>query len=318
MNKWNNREWLPFVVRLYFYGCSEQIKMVHSFVYDGDQKKDFIRSLGIRFDVPMREALYNRHIAFSCADGGVWSEPVQPLVGRRILTLNKTDNKKNSNEKKDAQQKSTDEPSLQQQQMEGKRIPPYESFDEKNRSLLDNWASWNDYRLSQLTADAFSIRKRANNDNPWIGTFSGTRSDGYTFVGDITGGLGLCMHDFWQSYPSSIEISDARTPVATLTAWLWSPESEPMDLRHYDRIAHDLNASYEDVQEGMNTPYGIARTTTFTLIPQSGYTGKKAFADYAKQFSSPSLLLPTPNYLHARQAFGIWSLPDVLLHSVLV
>ena len=118
------------------------------------------------------------------------------------------------------------------------------------------------------------------------------------------------MHDFWQSYPSSIEISDARTPVATLTAWLWSPESEPMDLRHYDRIAHDLNASYEDVQEGMNTPYGIARTTTFTLIPQSGYTGKKAFADYAKQFSSPSLLLPTPNYLHARQAFGIWSLPD--------
>ena len=310
MNKRNNREWLPFVVRLYFYGGSEQIKMVHSFIYDGDQKKDFIRSLGIRFDVPMREALYNRHIAFSCADGGVWSEPVQPLVGRRILTLNKTDNKKNSNEKKDAQQMPTDEPSLQQQQMEGKRIPPYESFDEKNRSLLDNWASWNDYRLSQLTADAFSIRKRANNDNPWIGTFSGTRSDGYTFVGDITGGLGLCMHDFWQSYPSSIEISDARTPVATLTAWLWSPESEPMDLRHYDRIAHDLNASYEDVQEGMNTPYGIARTTTFTLFPQSGYTGKKVFADYAKQFSSPSLLMPTPNYLHARQAFGIWSLPD--------
>ena len=105
--------------------------MVHSFVYDGDQKKDFIRSLGIRFDIPMREALYNRHIAFSCADGGVWSEPVQPLVGRRILTLNKADNKKNSNEKKDAQQKPTDEPSLQQQQMEGKRIPPYESFDER-------------------------------------------------------------------------------------------------------------------------------------------------------------------------------------------
>ena len=100
-----------FVVRLYFYGGSEQIKMVHSFIYDGDQKKDFIRSLGIRFDVPMREALYNRHIAFSCADGGVWSEPVQPLVGRRILTLNKTDNKKNSNEKKDAQQMPTDEPS---------------------------------------------------------------------------------------------------------------------------------------------------------------------------------------------------------------
>lgn len=285
------REWLPFVIRLYFYTGSEQIKMVHSFIYDGEQNKDFIHSLGIRFNVPMREALYNRHVAFSCADGGVWSEPVQPLVGRRVLTLD-------------------NETSLQQQQMEGKHIPDYERFDEKKRELLDNWASWNDYRLSQLTADAFSIRKRANNDNPWIGTFSGTRSEGYAFVGDVTGGLGLCLHDFWQSYPSSIEISDARTPTATLTAWLWSPEAEPMDLRHYDNVPHGLNASYEDVQEGMSTPYGIARTTTLTLVPQGGYTGKKAFADYAKQLSASSVLMPTPKYLHDRQAFGIWSLPD--------
>ena len=129
------REWLPFVVRLYFYAGSEQIKIVHSFVYDGDQNKDFIRSLGIRMDAPMREALYNRHVAFSCADGGVWSEPVQPLAGRRKLTLGKEDTL-----------------SLQQQQMDGKRIPPYEAFDGKNRDLLDNWASWNDYRLSQLSA----------------------------------------------------------------------------------------------------------------------------------------------------------------------
>lgn len=48
-----------------------------------------------------------------------------------------------------------------------------------------------------------------------------------------------------------------------------------MDLRHYDNVAHDLNASYEDVQEGMSTPYGIARTTTLTLIPQKGYAGKR-------------------------------------------
>ena len=293
-NSLNNREWLPFVVRLYFYAGSEQIKMVHSFVYDGDQKMDFIRSLGIRFDVPMREALYNRHIAFSCADGGVWSEPVQPLVGRRMLTIPQVQ----------------DDLSLQQQQMEGKRIPSYEAFDKKNRELLNDWASWNDYRLSQLTADAFSIRKRTNGDAPWIGTFSGTRSDGYAFAGDITGGLGLCLHDFWQSYPSSIEISDARTPVATLTAWLWSPDAEPMDLRHYDNVAHGLNASYEDVQEGMSTPYGIARTTTLTLVPQGGYTGKKTFADDARQLSATSILMPTPEYLYNRRAFGIWSLPD--------
>ena len=31
----------------------------------------------------------------------------------------------------------------------------------------------------------------------WIGTFSGTRSEGYAFAGDITGGMGLELHDFW-------------------------------------------------------------------------------------------------------------------------
>lgn len=62
-----------------------------------------------------------------------------------------------------------------------------------------------------------------------------------------------------------------------------------MDLCHYDNVAHGLNASYEDVQEGMSTPYGIARTTTLTLVPQGGYTGKKTFADDARQLSATSI-----------------------------
>lgn len=176
--------------------------------------------------------------------------------------------------------------------------------------MLDHWVSWNSYRLSQLTPDAFSIRKRANDDNPWIGTFSGSRSEGYAFVGDITGGLGICLHDFWQSYPSTIEISDAKSETAVLTAWLWSPETEPMDLRHYDNVSHTLSASYEDVQEGMSTPYGISRTSTLTFIPQTGYSGRKNFANCAKELTGMGVLLPTPEYLHKQKAFGIWSLPD--------
>ena len=149
-----------------------------------------------------------------------------------------------------------------------------------------------------LTPDAFSIRKRANDDNPWIGTFSGSRSEGYAFVGDITGGLGICLHDFWQSYPSTIEISDAKSETAVLTAWLWSPETEPMDLRHYDNVSHTLSASYEDVQEGMSTPYGISRTSTLTFIPQTGYSGRKN----ETAPSHPALIVPPssarPPYLN--------------------
>ena len=126
----------------------------------------------------------------------------------------------------------------------------------------------------------------------------------------MTGGMGLALKDFWQSFPSAMEISGTKGDKATLTAWLWSPDAEPMDLRHYDNVAHGLLSAYEDVQEGMSTPTGIARTSTLMLLPADGYHGKQAFAEDARRMTHGALLLPTPEYLHQKQAFGIWSLPD--------
>lgn len=284
-------EWLPFTLRFYLYAGSERMKLVHSFVYDGQEEKEWIRSLSLSFEVPMREALYNRHIAFSGSDAGVWSEPVQPLTGRRVLRLG-------------------DDHTLYKQQIEGRKIADYEAFDAYNRRLIDEWAAWDGYRLSQPGPDAFSIRKRATADTPWIGTFSGGRSSGVAFAGDVSGGLTLCLHDFWQSYPSGIEISGAREDCAVMTLHLWSPESEAMDLRHYDVVAHGLNSSYEDVQEGLSTPYGIARTSTMTVAASSGYKGKAAFARSAAALSRTAQLMCDPAWLQRQQAFGVWSLPD--------
>ena len=287
-----HKMWLPFTVRLYFYKGSDQIRLVHTFIYNGDERRDMITSLGLRFSVPMREEAYNRHIAFVTDYGGVWAEPVQPLDGRRDLRIR------------------GERRNLQQEQMEGRRIPAYDTFDPMNRHLLDNWAKWDGFRLSQLTDNAFSIRKRATADSPWIGTFTGVRAPGYAFVGDVSGGIGVGLKDFWQSYPSTIEVSKARSEEAELTMWLWSPEAEPMNLCHYDTIAHDLIASYEDVQAGMSTPYGIARTSTLWILPQDGYHGKAAVAADALQTISAPQLLPTPAYLYEKRAFGIWSLPQ--------
>ena len=285
----SGREWLPFIVRMYFYRDSEQIRLVHTFIYNGDEHRDKIRSIGVRVQVPMRETVYNRYIAFA-TDNGIWTEPVQPLDGRRMLLTGGGQN-------------------LQVEQMAGHRIPEYETFDEQNRRLLDHWAQWDGYRLSQLTDNAYSIRKRATSQSPWIGTLTGTRSPGYAFVGDVSGGLGICMKDFWQSYPSTIEIEKARSKEVELTMWLWSPEAEAMNLCHYDTIAHDLLASYEDVQEGMSTPYGIARTSTLTLQAYECYPGKESTAASALMLAADPHLLPTPEYLHEKRAFGIWSLP---------
>ncbi len=287
----DSRKWLPFVVRFYLYKGSDQVKIVHTIVYDGDQESDFIRGLGIEFGVPLREQLYNRHVAFSGNPEGVWSEPVQPLHGRRVLSLN-------------------GDRTLYEQQIRGKRIPEYEMFDSINRNLIDHWACWDGFRLSQLTSDAFTVRKRANSHNPWIGTRGSDRSRGLGLVGDVSGGLAVCLENFWQSYPASIEINGARSEEARLTMWLWSPEAEAMDLRHYDDVAHDLNASYEDVQEGLSTPYGVARTSVLRLQPLGNYPGKAAVSMLADALSDAPQLVCTPEYLHSKRAFGVWSLPD--------
>ena len=282
------REWLPFVVRLYFYQGSEQVKMVHTLLYDGDAEKDFISGLGVQFDVPLRDEAYNRHVAFTNTEGGVWSESVQPLVGRRVLSLDRQD--------------------MLPLQMEGQRIPSPEEFDRRGQTLISEWAAWDGYRLSQLTADAFSIRKRATNDSPWIGTLSDHRGSGLAFIGDTQGGLAACLQEFWQSYPSTLEINGARSPMAQMTLWLWSPEADAMDLRHYDKVAHGLNSSYEDVQEGLSTPYGIGRTTTLSLIPYI-YKGKEEMSRLSETLTTEHQLACTPQYMHDRRAFGVWSLP---------
>lgn len=124
---------LPFIVRVYTYSGAKPVQLTHTIIYDGDCNKDFVNSLGLLVDVPMREAHYNRHVAFATGDGGVWSEPVKPLVGRRMLHMSGSKGPSD----------------LQQRQMQAHRIPEYCEFDSINRQLIDDWASWDGYRLSQ-------------------------------------------------------------------------------------------------------------------------------------------------------------------------
>ncbi len=76
----SDRTWLPFVVRFYFYVYQGSVRMVHTFIFDGDQEKDFIRGIGVRFDVPMHEEFQNRHVRLA-GDQGFLAEPVQLIAG---------------------------------------------------------------------------------------------------------------------------------------------------------------------------------------------------------------------------------------------
>ena len=268
----SHREWLPFVVRLYFYSGETAVRVVHSIIYEGDQEKDFVRGLGMQFAVPLRDEPRNRTVRFAGANGGLWSEPLQPGGGSVA-------------------------------QETGRKF-------EARGSFSDN-AIWDDFKLLQPNPDGFTIVKRTNPKSTWLFSAGGQRAAGLAFVGDLGGGLGVSIKNFWQSFPAGLEVQHAAGATAELVAWLWAPDGPAMDMRHYDLVAHGLNASYEDVQPGLSTAYGVARTSELTLFPTAGaLPTKAATAAQAQAGTMLPLLAATPEYIHATGVFGVWSLPD--------
>ena len=288
----SGREWLTFHVRLYFYAGETSVRMVHTIFFDGDQEKDFIRGLGVTFAVPLREEVQNRHVRFSGEGEGLWSEPIQPLIGRSGPTRIVTD--ANGSDAYPAQ-------------LAGLRVPNRAQMSRQGLNMVNNWAVWNDFKLVQLNPDGFTIHKRTNPRSTWLFSAAGKRASGLAFVGDVTGGLGVSIKNFWQSYPAELQVQNASTSDAQLTAWMWSPEAAPMDLRHYDTRAHGLEASYEDVQPGDSTPFGIARTSELTLWPASSVPPKAASAAMARTGANPPMLVASSQYYHDVRAFGMWS-----------
>lgn len=288
------REWLPFIVRLYFYAGQESVRLVHTIIYDGNDQTDFIRGLGLEFAVPLREEVHNRQVRFSGEGSGLWAEPVQPMVGRQGRFV------AHPNGGGD----------VYPLQLAGERVPNRAQYDARGQALLADWAAWDAFKLVQPNADGFTVVKRTNAQSAWIPAGAGRRASGHVFVGDVTGGLGVSVKNFWQSHPASLEVANATGSAAALRVWLWSPDAEPMDMRHYDTRAHGLEAAYEDVQPGLSTPLGVARTSELTLFPSAAVPARADTAKHAQLGAQLPLLVCTPSYLHSVRALGLWSLPD--------
>lgn len=287
-------ELLPFVVRLYFYADGKPVKMVHSLVYDGDQERDFIRGVGIHFQVPMREEMHNRHVRFSGQDEGLWAEPIQPMIGRHGRFVKDTETGED----------------VYPQQLQGKRIPDKNELSDQARYYLSDWAVWGDFKLNQPNADGFTIEKRTDDHSAWIPAGAGERSSGLFFAGDVSGGLAVSLKDFWQSYPSSLEIQNMNDDAADMYVWLWSPDAPAMDMRHYDTKPHGLESVYEDIQQEFSTAYGVGRTSELMLYPTAGVPEKAEMVKMAEEGSKPAIVVASPEYYHSKEVFGIWSLPD--------
>jgi hypothetical protein len=289
------RAWLPFVVRLYFYAGGDSVRAMHTIVYDGDEHKDFIAGLGLRFGVPMRDAPYDRHVRFVGEDNGVWAEAIQGLTGLRR------------------------DPgaAVRAAQLEGRACPPQSEWSKAVVDGLKYVPVWSDYSLAQLSADGFEIHKRTKAGYTWIKSASGRRSTGAGYLGGPSGGVSFGLRNFWQSYPSELAIHGAATDEASVTLWFWSPRAAAMDLRGYhDEMGEDtyakqsdgLDITYEDYEPGFDKPEGVARTSEIFLRALPATPTRERLAEFAKAVQAPPLLVARPEYLASCRVFGgLWS-----------
>lgn len=292
------RRWLPFDLRLYLHAGSEAIRIVHSFNFDGDPQRDFIRGLGLRFAVPMRDLLHDRHVRFSGELPGLWAEGVRNLTGLRR------------------------DPgaAVRAAQLAGKACPPIETFHPSIRNFIERIPAWGDVSLSQLGPDNFQIKKRTKSGQSWVHAAWGRRASGLGYVGGAQGGVAFGVRDFWQRHPTQLDIRNAHTELAEVTTWLWSPEAPAMDIRPYhDGLGQDthekqlqgLEVTYEDWEPGFDTPVGVGRSNEITLFAVAATPSREQLVDMASAVQTPPQLVSTPQrYLSTRVFGNLWSLPD--------
>ncbi|HLT66287.1 MAG TPA: Tat pathway signal sequence domain protein, partial [Microbacterium sp.] len=295
------RERLPFRVRFVVLAGADSVRVVHTFTWDADANTEFLAGLGITADVPLRAETHNRHVRFATAEGGVFSEAVRGLTGLRR------------------------DPgaSVRDAQIEGRATAPVADWDSRTSDRLHWIPEWDDFSLSQLTSDGYEIRKRTaspgNVGRAWIKATAGTRAEGLVSLSDPEGGFGIGVRGFWQSYPGGLDIRGAAGSSPTVTAWLYSPDAPPADMRFYhdglgqDGYADQLDAleiTYEDYEPGFGDPRGIARTHELTLFAWDATPSREEIASRARLVQDPALPQATPEHIHSCRVFGDWSLVD--------
>ncbi len=279
---------IPFAIRMKVGLDSRQIEFVHTFFYDGDEDRDFLKGIGVAFELPMKGELYNRHIKLE-TDHGVFHESCAQMLGWRSRLPEGT----------------------YERQMSGERLVLQGAEREAAAEMLSEMPHWDCYDFFQDSVSHFRIRKKLRDENCcYLECLDGCRTGGGAFVGSEAGSVGFAIRDFRQKYPSGYTFSGLTRDTARATVWLWPPQAEAMDFRHYANRGYN-KVCYEGFDFKGADPDGIACTSEFALclreemIPEDG-----ELAVWSSSVGRPAQYVGKPEYYHALHAFGRWSLPE--------
>ena len=278
-----NQNKMKFCIRMYINKDSSDIRFVHTFFFDGDEQTDFLKGLGIRFDTVLEGRPYEHHIRFA---GELPFKEAAILLNSSYPRL---------------------QPSVLKKQLDGKTWGyPADSDVEKAAADLP---VWNRYFLYQDSADHYRIGKQTKPQCCVLSAAEGRRAHGAMEVCGENGGILLGIRDFWQKYPSGLEVTNLADDNASCTAWFYSPEAKSFDFRHYDTRSYQMT-SYEGFPWLGASPEGIAVTSECTLSVRSSLTEENELNTFANRVNKPPVYVESPIAYHEKRAFGYWSLSE--------
>ena len=280
---------LRFSVFMEIYKDTPELKFTYTFFYDGQEEKDFVKGVGISFEIPACGENYNRHVKFA-TDNGCFNEAMamllcwHPRVDRKIY----------------------------EDQIAGKKLELTNGSIEQANAVKASrqMPIWNDYYLLQDSSEHFVIRKRTGKENVcYIDGLHGNRAKGAAAFGSEGGGIMLALKDFWQKYPSCIQFENTAKENVTATIYLVPPQAEALDFRHYEDTGYS-QTYYEGFDEYGASAYGIGNTSEFgvrffdEVIPEDD-----ELLLFCKEIQDRAFYYADPAYYHDLKAFGYWSLP---------
>lgn len=281
--QYQNQNKMKFCIRMYINKNSSDIRFVHTFFFDGDEQTDFLKGLGIRFDTVLKGRPYEHHIRFA---GELPFKEAAILLNSSYPRL---------------------QPSVLKKQLDGKTWGyPADSDVEKAAA---NLPIWNRYFLYQDSADHYRIGKQTKPQCCVLSAAEGRRAHGAMEVCGENGGILLGIRDFWQKYPSGLEVTNLAGDNAACTAWFYSPEAKSFDFRHYDTRSYQMT-SYEGFPWFGASPEGIAVTSECTLSVTSSLTKEGELRAFADHIEKPAVYVESPESYHKKRAFGYWGLPE--------
>lgn len=307
-------ECIPFVLRIKLYHDTERIDLQHTFLYDGDEKREFLKGIGIALRCPLSGDTFDRHVRFGTDFGSFHEAASLMLVWDH----------KHPGE-------------IYERQISGKALADAESLSPEEiirlRKTAENCPVWDRYQLCQDSDMHYAIRKKtAEPECCFLNGLHGKRAQGTMAFGGRNGSIMAGIRDFWQKYPSGLEVQGLSSVKASMEAeseenamadipadhvssdteaflWIYTPSAEAYDYRHYDNRAYS-ETCYEGFPDFGATPYGIANTNDCSICfcPEM-IPSEEVLAAFGSSVSNPPVYFGEPKYYHTLRAFGRWSLP---------